>query len=105
MRIDQSDVGLTPVDVVRPAGIYNVRVEKPGFSAYETTVNVNAGEAADIRAKLSTTPMTQKWWFWTAAATAVAGLVVTTYYLTRSEPAPERPPVDGGGLGWAVKIP
>jgi hypothetical protein len=105
VRIDQSDVGLTPVEVVRPAGLYNVRVEKPGFSAYETTINVNAGEAADISAKLSRTPVTQKWWFWTAAATAVAGMVVTTYYLTRSEPAAQRPPVNGGGLGWAVEVP
>lgn len=105
VRIDQADVGLTPVDVVRPAGIYNVRVVKPGFSAYETTVNVSAGEAADISARLSRTPITQKWWFWTAATAAVAGMVVTTYYLTRSEPAAQRPPIDGGGLGWAVRIP
>lgn len=104
VRIDKTDVGLAPVEVERPPGAYSVRVEKPGFLAYEAIVNVNAGEAADIRAKLSLTPLTQKWWFWTVVGVAVAGVVTTTYYLTRSEPPAVRPPVDGGSLGWAVQV-
>jgi hypothetical protein len=105
VHIDQTDVGLTPVDVERPAGIYNVRVAKPGFLSYETTVNVHAGETADIRAGLSHAPLTQKWWFWTAAGVLVAGTIATTYFATRSPPPPQRPPLDGGGLGWTIRIP
>lgn len=105
VRINRSDVGYAPAEVERPAGAYLVRVEKPGFSSYETTVRVNAGEAADIKARLSPTPITQKWWFWTVAGVLVSGAVVGTYYATRSEPAPQRQPPDGGGLGWTVEVP
>lgn len=105
VRIGAFDVGYAPVDVERPSGAYSVKVEKPGFNSYETTVRVNSGEAADIKARLSHTPITQKWWFWTAAGVLVTGAVVGTYFATRSEPAPERPPLDGGGLGWTVQVP
>jgi hypothetical protein len=105
VRIDQMDVGYTPVEVERPTGAYSVSVEKPGFVSYETTIKVNPGEAADIKARLSPTPVTQKWWFWTLTAVVVTGAVVGTYFATRSDPAPERPPLDGGGLGWTVEVP
>jgi hypothetical protein len=105
VHINRIDVGYAPAQVERPAGSYTVRVEKAGFAAYETTVKVNAGEAADIKARLSPTPITQKWWFWTVAGVLVSGAVVGTYYATRSEPAPQRPPPDGGALGWAVELP
>jgi hypothetical protein len=105
VRIEMTDVGFAPVDVERPAGAYRVEVGKPGFVSYQTTVTVNPGEAADIRASLSPESLTKKWWFRTAAGIVATGAVVTTYFLTRSEPAPERPPLDGGGLGWTVRIP
>ena len=38
-----------------------------------------------------------------ASGAVVVGTVLTTYALTR--PDPTRPPVDGGGLGWAVRVP
>jgi hypothetical protein len=104
VRIDLLDVGYAPVAVERPSGPYSVSVEKPGFVSYQTTVRVNPGEAADIKARLSPTPITQKWWFWTAAGALVTGAVVGTYFATRSEPAPQRPPLDGGGLAWTVKV-
>ena len=53
--------------------------------------------------KLHKPSIVTRWWFWTAAAAVVAGATITTYALTR--PAPERPPLDGGGLGWAVRVP
>ena len=106
VRIDLADVGYAPVDINRPAGAYKVRVEKNGFVAYETTVKVNPGEEADIKATLAVerTPVTKKWWFWTAAGVFVTGTVVATYLATRSEPAPQRPPLDGGGLGWTLEV-
>ena len=105
VRIDSMDVGYAPVEIERPTGAYSVSVEKSGFASYETMVRVNPGEAADIKATLSPTPFTQKWWFWTAAGVLVTGAVVGTYFATRSEPAPQRPPLDGGGLGWTVQVP
>jgi hypothetical protein len=105
VRVGLMDVGYAPVDVDRPAGAYRVSVEKAGFDSYETTVRVNPGEAADIKARLKPETITQKWWFWTAAGVLVSGAVVTTYFVTRSEPAPERPPLDGGGLGWTLEVP
>ncbi len=104
VKINRLDVGYAPVVVERPAGSYLVRVEKPGFVSYESLVGVNAGEAATIKAKLSPTPITQRWWFWSLTGLVVSGAVVGTYYATRSEPTPQRPAPDGGGLGWTIEL-
>jgi hypothetical protein len=105
VRIDRIDVGYAPAEVERPAGPYNVSVLKPGFVTYETTVRANPGEAADIKATLrhEQALLIHQWWFWTAAGVLVTGAVLTTYFATR--PAPERPPLDGGGLGWTIQVP
>ena len=105
VRVDRIDVGYAPIEIQRPAGPYMIYVEKPGFSSYEARIKVNPGEETDIRARLSPTPLTQKWWFWTAVGVVATGAVVGTYFATRSEPAPQRPPLDGGDLGWVVKVP
>jgi len=34
---------------------------------------------------------------------AVVGAGAGTYFATRSSPAPERPPLNCGGLGWCVQ--
>ena len=104
VRIDSIDVGYAPSDVERPAGPYNISVQKPGFVTYETTVRANPGEAADIKATLrhEKASLLGQWWFWTAASVFVTGAVLTTYYATRS---PQRPALDGGGLGWTIQTP
>jgi hypothetical protein len=105
VHVDRIDVGYAPIEIQRPAGPYLIAVEKPGFSSYETRVKMNPGEEADIKATLTRTPITQKWWFWSGVGIVVTGAVVATYVATRSGPAPERPPLDGGGLGWTLKVP
>ena len=105
VRVDLIDVGYAPIEVQRPAGPYLIKVEKPGFSSYETRVKMNPGEDADIKATLTPTPITQKWWFWSAVGVVATGAVVGTYFATRSPPPPERPALDGGGLGWTLKVP
>jgi hypothetical protein len=99
------DVGATPVDVVRPGGLYSLLVRKDGYVAYNTDVHAEPGADLRLNAVLDPekTPITKRWWFWSGVAAVVIGAVVVTYFVTR--PAPERPPVDGGGLGWALKTP
>lgn len=105
VAVDDLDVGVAPVEVTRPAGTYAIVVRKPGFVTYQSRVKVGPGEQPSIQANLpeQTTPVTKKVWFWTAAAVVVAGAAVGTYFLTR--PEPERPPPNGGALGWVVTIP
>jgi hypothetical protein len=99
------DVGAAPVEISRLAGSYPVLVRKPGYVSYAATVDVKAGEEANLRAVLveQSTPIYRKTWFWTVAVGVVAGAVTATYLATR--PGLERPAADGGGLGWVVKVP
>jgi hypothetical protein len=105
VTVDGSDVGPTPVDVLRPGGNYRVVVKKKGYVTYETSVVVQPGEKSDLNAPLKQVKPTiaEKWWFWTLVGTAVTGAVVGTYFATR--PAPQRPPLDCGGLNWCKQLP
>jgi hypothetical protein len=105
VTVDGADVGVAPVDVSRPAGTHRVRVTKSGFKRYDAQVAVQPGQELDLRAQLAKeeTSFTSRWWFWTAAGVVVAGVAVGTYALTRSETTTQAP-LDGGGLGWTVKL-
>lgn len=105
VSLDGLDVGVAPVTLRRPAGQYHVLVRKDGFDPYETDVTLEAAQRTDLMARLTPEDvgLHERWWFWTAIGTAVAAAVVVTYVATR--PEPERPPVDGGGLGWSVRLP
>lgn len=105
VAVDGLDVGVAPVDLRRPAGTHHVVVRKPGFVPYETDAVVRPGQRAELVAALreERPGVLSRWWFWTAAGVLVTGAAVTTYALTR--PDPERPPLDGGGLGWTVHAP
>lgn len=103
VRVADTDVGPTPVEVLRPPGSYRVVVAKDGFIPYETEVRVKAGEAIELDAPMAIDEpsVLERWWFWAGAATVIAGGVVLTYALTRPEPEP--PPYDGGTTGWVVQ--
>jgi hypothetical protein len=105
VSISGVDVGVSPVDINRPAGTYVIVVTKVGYDTYRSEVTVRGGEETSFRAALQpeSTPITKQWWFWTAAGAAVVGAAVGTYFLTR--PEPERPAPDGGGLGWSARLP
>lgn len=104
VTVDDLDVGVAPVDVSRPAGTYHVVVRKPGFKKYDTQVAVQPGQKADLRASMAKdeVSVTKRWWFWTAAGVALAGVAAGTYALTRGETTRQEP-LDGGGLGWTVR--
>jgi hypothetical protein len=105
VAVDGLDVGVAPVELLRPAGTHHVVVRRPGFLPYETDAIVRPGQRAELVAALreEKPSLLSRWWFWTAAGVVVTGAAVTTYALTR--PDPERPPLDGGGLGWTVRAP
>ena len=107
VSVNGKDIGLAPVDVLRPAGIYRVEVTKPGFVHYGADVRVVAGEEAVLRSTLvkERPSLLGKWWFWTAAAAVAGGVATITFLATRNEPDARRPPLDGGTLGWVARIP
>lgn len=105
VTVNAIDVGVAPVRLTRPPGRYHVLVRRPGFVPYESDAVLAPGQSTDLRATLKAEEpgLLSRWWFWTAAGVVVAGAAITTYALTR--PEPERPPYDGGGLGWTAKVP
>ncbi len=105
VTVNQLDVGVAPVKLSRPPGNYHVVVRRSGFVPYEIDTALKPGQKTDIRASLKEDKpsILTRWWFWTAAGVVVVGAATTTYLVTR--PAPERPPLEGGGLGWTAKAP
>lgn len=107
VTVGGADVGPVPVDVTRPAGSYRVIVKKPGYDAYEALIRVKPGEEANLRAPLmlEKIPITKRWWFWTIIGGVVIGAGTGAYFIARAASPPTRPPLDGGGLGWTIKLP
>jgi hypothetical protein len=106
VTVDGTDVGATPVDVSRPAGSYKVVVRKPGYVTYETEIVAQSGEDLNLSPNLpqEKIALTQRWWFWTGVGVLVLGAAGGTYLLTRGQASATRPPVDGGGLDWALQL-
>lgn len=107
VAVNGKDVGVAPIDVLRPAGLYRVEVTKPGFVPYAADVRVKAGQESALRSTLvpEKQSLLGKWWFWTAAAALAGGVATATYFAARSEPEPRRPPLDGGSLDWTARLP
>jgi hypothetical protein len=107
VALDGFDVGPTPVEVQRPAGLYRVVVRRKGYMDYVADVSTRPGERVELLAKLPEVhkSLTERWWFWAATGAVVVGVGAGTYFLTRSTPPAERPAVDSGGTGWTVKLP
>jgi tetratricopeptide (TPR) repeat protein len=105
VAVDGVDVGVAPVTLKRPPGRYRVLVRKDGFDAYDARVTLHPAERVDLTARLEPEAfgVHEQWWFWLSIGSAVATTAVVTYFLTR--PDPERPALDGGGLGWAIRVP
>ncbi len=101
ITVDAMDVGLTPIDLTRPAGSYRFLIRESGYVPYDTKVVAEAGEELTLSPTLpkEKTALTKRWWFWASAATVVAGGVLLTYALTRS---PQTPAYDGGSTGLVV---
>ncbi len=107
VRVNDSDVGNAPVEVSRIAGRYRVFVSRKGFLPFETELSVRPGERAEIDAALKEDKpaLTQRWWFWAGIGVVAVGVATATYFAARSSADPQRPPTDGGGLGWSLQVP
>jgi hypothetical protein len=101
------DFGPVPVTIQRPAGSYQIIVEKQGFLTSQALLDVRAGEVSNYRATLpfEKPAITKKWWFWTIAAGVVAGVSVGAYFIAREQPPPVRETIGDGSLGWKVPLP
>ncbi len=104
VHVNQEDLGPVPVAVLRPPGRYDVSVEREGYLPYHAQVTAQPGEVIELEARLAPRRpgIAEEWWFWTAIGVGLVGAAVTTYVVTR--PEPERPPLDGGGLGWTLEL-
>ena len=102
VRVDDVDVGLTPIAVTRPPGRHAIVVEKASFVTYRSAVTLRPGQHTRLSAELPVEhiPLTKRWWFWTAAAGVVATGAIITYFAVR--PSPTAPPYEGGSLGWVA---
>ncbi|MEM6789017.1 MAG: PEGA domain-containing protein [Myxococcota bacterium] len=105
VSVDGVDVGLAPVSLRRPAGAYHVEVRKAGFEPYLADVRLKPASEVALEAVLAAEEvgLHERWWFWTSIGAALAGAAVVTYFVVRPEPT--QPPLDGGGLGWTVRLP
>lgn len=104
VRVDDVDVGLTPITVVRPPGQHTVVVLKEGFVTYRATVTLRPGQQTRLTAELpiERVPVTKRWWFWTTAAAVLTTGVLVTYAATR--PSPQPLPYESGSTGWLVPV-
>ncbi len=105
VSVDGVDVGTAPISLTRPAGTYRVEVQRAGFQPYVTDTRLRSGEQVTLRAVLDPegVALSERWWFWAGIGVLAVGVGVTTYALTR--PEPDRPPLNGGSLGWTVEVP
>jgi hypothetical protein len=102
--LDGDFLGMAPLEVLRPAGSYELKVVADEREPFTSLVQLESGKAHLVSADLmeESPSVLESWWFWTAAGVVVTGAVIGTYFATR--PEPERPPLDGGGLGWIVPL-
>jgi hypothetical protein len=104
VRVDALDEGELPVSLSRLPGRHHIVVRHASYLDYETDVVLRGGEETSLLASLQNkpNPITKRWWFWGVAATVVGVAIAGTVIATR--PQPQRPPVDGGSLGWSVDL-
>lgn len=104
VRVDDLDVGTSPITLTRPPGPHHVVIVRPGFVTYEAQVSTHPGEDLRITGNLAaeSTPITRRWWFWAGLGAALVTVGVVSYAVVRSAETPERAPFDGGSLGWTV---
>jgi hypothetical protein len=105
VRLDDRDFGPTPQTIERPAGRYQLEIEREDFNVHREHLELQPGQRVDIMAPLTRyePPITARWWFWPAVILASSAIATVTYVVVT--PAPKPPPYDGGSSGWVAKAP
>lgn len=92
-------------------GTYKLRVVRAGYQEWTKTVTLKSGQTAEEMVELklvpvskrrgtkgvAATPVTKKWWFWTAIVTGTAAVAVTVWALTREDDAAGK-----GTVGFSI---
>jgi hypothetical protein len=84
VEVNGKVVGITPFDQDIPVGKASIRVRQSGFHDVIKVLDIQLGKLYDfdmtleaipvvLRPAPETVPVTDKWWFWTAIGTVVAG--------------------------------
>lgn len=104
VTLDGKLVGTVPVSLQVEPGVHLVRVTRPGYKPYSTSITVSAGLKLDLPVALESvsggrrdegTPVYKAWWFWTIIGVAVAGGAGTgIYFATRGDDIPAMPEID-----------
>lgn len=104
VRVDDLDVGTSPITLTRPPGPHRVVIVRPGFVTYETHVSTHPGEDLRITGNLAVerVSLARRWWFWAGLGAALVTVGAVSYAIVRSTETPEQAPFDGGNLGWTV---
>jgi PEGA domain len=93
--VDGTRVGQAPVEVSRPPGTHVVVVRREGAEDVERSIVVAAGERRSLNMEQRAgSPITSRWWFWTAIGVGVAAGAATVFALTR-----EKSPTGGDNFG------
>jgi PEGA domain len=102
VKLNEADVGLTPLELNRPGGRYRLTVAHPGYVTLTNEIAVTAGGESNLRISLQEerTPVIKRWWFWAGAAGVLAVASTITYFVTRPTPPPQ--PYNGGSASWVV---
>jgi PEGA domain len=105
VKLNGREAGVTPLEVKRAAGRYQLEVERERYQSHREQLAVESGEHIDVTAPLALyrAPLTRKWWFWTAIASVAAVGAISTYFAVR--PDPTVPPYDEGSAGWLARAP
>src|SRR6185369_17528351 len=80
-KIDDKDVGMTPLDVELPLGGHQIEVTAKGYQPYRGELVVAGGQVRTVNVVLELPPAApkekfyKKWYFWVPVSVIAAGAV------------------------------
>jgi hypothetical protein len=102
VTVDGSARGEAPLEVVVPAGLHTIRLERSGYEMTETSAVLGQGARKELDVPMvKGTPIVARWWFWTAVGVAVAG-GIATYFVVTTEKSPDRGSISPGVVSGEV---
>jgi hypothetical protein len=81
VKIDDKEIGTTPIDVELPLGGHQIEVAAKGYQPYRGELTVAGGQMRDVKVILELPPAQskekfyKKWYFWVPVGVVVAGAI------------------------------